>query len=1610
MLKATPFCSTLTATFFSVIIFSSCSSRVVDIPFPVSDSGYPQPVVQPLKLTAAKKLDWITVKTGTIKPTVKKLDLSTLPSTPYDPSGFKPFPKPPVKTSFEMNSLRDSAFNLDSIPSKSLNLKTIILHTPVVSKAAAVSPKAGTTLSISDWGGTLGFQGKSVLCLIKDRTGLIWIGTDKGLERYDGEYIQSYQVSDGIAGLIEDNNGMIWAINDNGMGMIDTRKGIIKFTVDISTPYPRLPKMIVDHKGRIWVNQLGSHGVDIVDPQSGTFKHLDNKTGISGSNTWGTFEDDKNNIWIATNGGIDLINSVKGTVSYLNATNGLAGDTIRAITGDRKGRIWIAYLNGGLASIDAEHGTIVNYHEMHGFERQTTFRLLSDKNDRIWMASNHGLYIIDPLREMVQFVTDYEGITKDLILDIMFDKGKTWVATLNTGLYQIDQDAQMVYPLGKLSITTLYEDESGKIWGGTNGSGIIILDGNKKTSVTLNKQAGFNDNIIQSVQEVDGKVWVTSDGGLDKIDQKNKLIEHLGKKEGLLTDTIYNVLKDSKGNTWITGPSEGIELIDSSKTSIRRLTMANGLSDNTVTHIKEDQNGQIWIATSQGGVDIIDPDTWTVRYLNEMPGLKDTCYRVILPDKFGRMWIGTDMGIYIADLKKGIITTIDKKNGLSNNYISSLKEYQDYVVAAAHNKVNIIKPPIPNKDSNAKKTAEIWRVSQLSKSEGLVLSVPSWDVNIITKNGRYYWGDNGVTIINEIKEEQDSPNTFITGMNIMNEPLKFTNTYSIEDKDTLRMTDTFFVKGQTPVNTGYVSRETLHWDSVTGPYNMPVNLTIPYDQNFMQFQFTQAHLGRQDLTLYSYILLGIDKKWSSFENKTFTDNYLNFPPGNYIFKVRSKDISGTWTQPASLSFTILPPWWKTWWAYTIFVLLFVGIVSRFVQYRSKKLIRENRVLEDKVLARTIEVKQQAEELSTVNQISQALVSQADLHDLIKLVGDRLHELFKANIVYIALLDKKTRIINFPYQYGDKMPPLKLGEGLTSKIILSGQPMLINKDVDELTSSMGIDRVGIPAASYLGVPIPVSDEIIGVLSIQSTETENRFAEKDKRLLTTIAANVGVAIRKARLFEEVKLANTDADQARKNAEEANAAKSAFLSTVSHELRTPLTSVLGFAKITRKRLEEKIFPITDKSDPKTIKIIEQITGNLNVVIAEGERLTNLINDVLDLAKIEAGKMEWNMEPVRIPDIVERAIAATSSLFDQKNLKLERKIEEDLPEVSGDRDKLIQVVVNLLSNAVKFTNAGAVTCSVFQRDGGIIVGISDTGIGIAPEDHAKVFEQFKQVGDTLTDKPKGTGLGLPICKEIVEHHNGSIWLESELGKGSTFYFMLPAISMEEKAVRHIQFNDLLRQLKRRMENSHPSKNVNNATILVVDDDDGIRSLLKQELGDAGYIIEEASNGKEAISKIRSVRPDLVILDVMMPEMNGFDVAAILKNDPQTMEIPIIILSIVQDKSRGFRIGVDRYLTKPIDTALLFSEIGNLLEQGKSRKKVMVVDEDTVTVRTLTDVLQAKGYQVVESDGNEMVEKAIATQPDIIILNSLISDKHEIVKTLRFEKGLENVLFLIYQ
>lgn len=248
------------------------------------------------------------------------------------------------------------------------------------------------------------------------------------------------------------------------------------------------------------------------------------------------------------------------------------------------------------------------------------------------------------------------------------------------------------------------------------------------------------------------------------------------------------------------------------------------------------------------------------------------------------------------------------------------------------------------------------------------------------------------------------------------------------------------------------------------------------------------------------------------------------------------------------------------------------------------------------------------------------------------------------------------------------------------------------------------------------------------------------------------------------------------AKEEAEKASQAKSDFLSTLSHEFRTPLTSILGFTSVVKTDLESVIFPaIGERDDKKVQRKIEQVSESLMVVEEESERLTSLVNNVLDIAKIEAGKTEWKEERVDMAEVFNKAVIVTSSLHKPKGLKIESEVKGNDFTIIGDKERLMQVATNLLSNAIKFTEEGVITYRIMHKNGTVRCEVEDTGSGIPVDELDKVFEKFKQIGDILTSKPSGTGLGLSICKEIVEQYGGRIWAESELKKGSKFIFLLP-------------------------------------------------------------------------------------------------------------------------------------------------------------------------------------------------------------------------------------------
>ena len=462
-----------------------------------------------------------------------------------------------------------------------------------------------------------------------------------------------------------------------------------------------------------------------------------------------------------------------------------------------------------------------------------------------------------------------------------------------------------------------------------------------------------------------------------------------------------------------------------------------------------------------------------------------------------------------------------------------------------------------------------------------------------------------------------------------------------------------------------------------------------------------------------------------------------------------------------------------------------------------------------------------------------------------------------------------------------------------------------------------------------------------------------------------------------------------------------KTDFISTVSHELRTPLTSVIGFAKIIKKRFEGVLLPaFQENTDKKVAKAVGQVNENLDIIIAEGERLTTLINDVLDVAKMEAGKIDWKMQKMAVGDVVDRALLATSALFEKKGLAQLREIPNGLPDITGDRDRLIQVVINLISNAVKFTDAGSVTCRVTQKQNELVVSVIDSGMGIAPEDQPKVFEKFKQVGDTLTDKPKGTGLGLPICKQIVEHHGGRIWVESEIGKGSTFSFTMPILVETTHLSDRVSKTMFLDHLRERQALSKFGETAEKKMILVVDDEASIRKLLRQELEPEGYLIREAQNGKEAIERVRRERPNLILLDVLMPEMNGLEVAIALKTDPFSMDIPIIVLSVLEEGDMGYHFGIDGYLTKPIDSRQLHQQVEAMASNSLAKKKMIVAASTNAEMDSMTELLSACFEVRRIRKPEELTPQLSAECPDMVIVEGEFAaslPKQQVCKHLFF-------------
>lgn len=447
------------------------------------------------------------------------------------------------------------------------------------------------------------------------------------------------------------------------------------------------------------------------------------------------------------------------------------------------------------------------------------------------------------------------------------------------------------------------------------------------------------------------------------------------------------------------------------------------------------------------------------------------------------------------------------------------------------------------------------------------------------------------------------------------------------------------------------------------------------------------------------------------------------------------------------------------------------------------------------------------------------------------------------------------------------------------------------------------------------------------------------------------------------ENLERSRAELEEANEKLKELDRMKSEFLNTVSHELRTPLTAIKAFAEI-----------LLDNEGEDQETQIEF----LGIINKEADRLTRLINNLLDLSRIEAGRMNWHFEPADLEEVVTAACDTLRPAADKKeiNFVIEHK-SEGLP-VHADYDKMQQVFTNLVGNALKFTPSGGTVRVSTRRVGDKAeVIVADSGMGVAPEFHAKIFEKFGQVDTSETREIKGSGLGLPIARSIVEAHKGSLTVDSDVGEGASFIARLPLFGIEVgNGSRHLNPPDAL---------PIPHPHGVHRTVLIVDDEASIRRFLRHLLEQEGYDVLEAANGREGITRCQREKPDLVLLDLRLPDSTGFEILGDLKKNAETAGIPVVILSIIQDREEGYRLGAADYLTKPVDRDKLMERIHRLIGHSAALD-VMVVEDDPSVQRALRAILEHQHYAVrAVSSAEDALTELRGGVPDLILLDLML-------------------------
>ena len=559
-----------------------------------------------------------------------------------------------------------------------------------------------------------------------------------------------------------------------------------------------------------------------------------------------------------------------------------------------------------------------------------------------------------------------------------------------------------------------------------------------------------------------------------------------------------------------------------------------------------------------------------------------------------------------------------------------------------------------------------------------------------------------------------------------------------------------------------------------------------------------------------------------------------------------------------------------------------------------------------------------------------------------------------------------------------------GEALLKEILTI--PILSENTVMAIISVASIHPYTHEDIQIIGQVLPGANSIFNNLVANEKRKQMAMELSDKNIeleaqsREMLSLNVELKAQK----DELETQNIALDVQRRKVEEANRLKSEFLSNMSHELRTPLNSVMALSRVLIMQA--------------TQKLSEEESNFLHIIERNGKHLLSLINDILDLSKIESGKMDIDIKQVSIEQTLDSVVESLTPLADEKAIQIVQEKPFNLPLIESDESRIHQIFQNILGNAVKFTNNGYVSISVKNDSKNVYINVKDTGIGIPKEKLSYIFEEFRQVDGSMSRNYEGTGLGLAIALKAAKMLGGNIEAESEIGKGSTFKIVFPIKKLEQPIENETVLLPKIQPVSPQRKN-----------ILIVDDDTQTLKILSQFLTEVGYNTITTQSGKEALKIAQNTPLFAISMDVVMPEMDGWEVLQNLKKNPKTKDIPVIMISVSNDKDTGFALGAVGFINKPVQKEVLIQEIKKACRPGV--KSVMIVDDNDFELKQLAEAIKEEGLKPVKANsGKECIDLLNNFVPEAIILDLMMPemDGFQVLQEIRNNPETENIPVII--